>query len=59
MVGRKGFLAVEGLCARALRGRRRDDSDTAPLIGAKRPNTQPPCTNNPASRLLRRGLLGR
>ena len=37
---------MDGLCARALQGRHRDDSDTAPLIGAKRPHTQPPCTNN-------------
>ena len=52
-------LQVDGLCARALRGRRCDDSDRAPLIGAKWPHAQPPCTNNPASRLMRRGLLGR
>ena len=58
MVGRKGFLA-SGCVPAHCGADAADDSDTAPLIDAKRPHTRPPSTNNPASRLLRRGLLGR
>ena len=44
----------------SLRGgvRRCDALDSARLIHVKRPATQPPRTNNPAPRLLRRTLLG-
>ena len=41
----------------AERTRRCNDSESASLINAKRPHSQPPCVNNPASRLLRRTLL--